>query len=249
MRLQLGEQLSDEQTHNLGVWLITILLAANQFFIGSMVPKAHGSSNPLKSLKALFSTQGASAREVLDTKLNSDGKTTTIAKWPTITEVRAEPKGMDPIEAAKVVMLPTGTPFYAPPGISFDDPIGALEAWQPFETQIQLSAELQKRWENIVEQMTCDYCCGGPMNVTVVTRCGCRHAQAARSIAKYLLQNYGDKYSDDEIIGEMKLWKHIWYPKGVVEDYLLATGRGDVLGHQPHGGVGADGMHGFTSSQ
>lgn len=244
MKLQFGEQLGDEQSHNVGVWVITVLLAVNQFLIGSMAPKAHGAS-PFQSLKALFSTQSAGAREILSTKLNPDGKTTTIAKWPTITEVPAEPKGMIALEAAKIVMIPTGTPFYAPPGISFDDPVAALAAWQGYEQQIQLSPELQKRWDNIVGTTTCDYCCGGPGRVTMITNCGCRHAQAYRSIAKYLLQNYGDKYTDDEIHGELQRWKSAWYPKGVIEDYLLATGRGEVLGHQTHGGAGADGMHGF----
>ena len=244
MRVHVNQTLSEETSYKAGVWVIAVLLAVNQFMIGSFIPKAHGAS-PFAGLASLFSARHASARELLDTKLNPDGKTTTIAKWPTITEVPAEPKGMDPVEAAKMVMIPTGTPFYAPQGISFDDPVGALAAWQPFESQIKLSPELQKRWEHIVGQMTCDYCCGGPTQVTIITNCGCRHAQAYRSIAAYLLQNHADKYSDDEIVGELKRWKGVWYPKGVIEDYLLATGRGDVLGHQTHGGAGADGKHGF----
>ncbi|MDO8505374.1 MAG: hypothetical protein Q7S48_02260 [bacterium] len=244
MKLQLGEKLSDQQTHNVGVWVITILLAVNQFMIGGMVPKAH-SASPLRSLKALFSAQGASAREIIATKLNPDGRTTSVVAQPTITEVPAEPKGMDPIEAAKVVMLATGTPFYAPTGISFDDPVGSLAAWQSFENQIKLEGELETRFQKVIGTMTCDYCCGGPTQVTVINRCGCRHAQAYRSIAKHLMQNYGDKYTDDEILGELQRWKGIWYPKGVIEDYLLATGRGDVLGHQTHGGAGSDNMHGI----
>lgn len=247
MKFKLGEALSDEHPYKWGVWLIAVLLGVNQFMIGSMIPKAAHSASPLRSLKALFGVQGAAAREILATKLNPDGRTTTVAKYTTITEVPAEPKGMDPIEAAKVVMIPTGTPFYAPQGISFDDPVGALAAWQPYERQIQLSAELQARWQNIVGRMTCDYCCGGPNRVTIITNCGCRHAQAYRSISKYLVQNYGDKYSDDEILGELQRWKGAWYPKGVIEDYLLATGRVELLGHQTHGGAGADGMHGFTT--
>lgn len=226
------------------VWAITILLATNQFMIGSMVPKT-AKASPLSGLRTLFSSQGTAAREIIATKINPDGHTTSVVKQPTITEVSAEPKGGDPVEAAKVVMIATGTPFYAPSGISFDDPVGALAAWQPFEDQIQLGGDLQARWEKIVSTMTCDYCCGGPTRVTAINRCGCRHAQAYRSIAKHLLQTVGDKYTDDEILGELQRWKGIWYPKGVIEDYLLATGRVDALGHQTHGGAGADGMHGI----
>ncbi len=227
------------------IWAITALLAANQFFIGGFLPQKKGPSL-WGRVQAMVGVQGAAAKQIMATKMNADGRTTTISAQPTITEVPAEPKGKDPVEAAKVVMLATGTPFYAPEGISFDDAEGALAAWQPYEDTITLSPELQTRWEAIGSTMTCDYCCGGPTQVTPINRCGCRHAKAYRSISKYLLQQYGDKYSNEEILGELQRWKGVWYPKGVVEDYLLATGRGSVLGHEPHGGSGADGNHGVT---
>ncbi|MBI4135490.1 hypothetical protein HY477_02035 [Candidatus Uhrbacteria bacterium] len=245
MKLQFGEQLGHEHSYKLGIWLVAILLAANQFLIGAMVPKAQGQS-PLRSLKALLGVQSASAREIIATKINPDGRTTSVVKQPTITEVPAEPKGLDAVEAAKVVMLATGTPFYAPPGISFDDPVSALAAWQPFERQIQLPPDREQRFQKIISTMTCDYCCGGPNQITTINRCGCRHAQAYRSIAKHLLQTVGDQYTDEEILGELQRWKGVWYPKGAIEDYLLATGRVDALGHQTHGGAGADGMHGIA---
>ena len=61
-----------------------------------------------------------------------------------------------------------------------------------------------------------------------------------------MLEKYGDTYSDDQLFGEAYRWQAVWYPSGVVEDYLLATGRGDVLGHKTHGGAGADGRHGLA---
>lgn len=60
-----------------------------------------------------------------------------------------------------------------------------------------------------------------------------------------MLQTYGDKYTNEQLMGEAYRWTGIWYPKGVLEDYLLATGKGDVLGHQTHGGAGSDGRHGL----
>ena len=229
---------------------VIVALAANQLLISQVatafgfVPAWRGQSVG-RLLGSLVGVQSASARSVVATKLNPDGRTTTIGTWPTITEVPAEPKGMDPAEAARVVMVPTGKPFYAPEGISFDDPVAALAGWQKYEESTQLSGELEARWQKIISTMTCDYCCGGPTRVTTINQCGCRHAKAYRSVAKYLVANYGDKYSDDEIIGELQRWKGAWYPRGVIEDYLLGTGRGDVIGHKTHGGAGADGMHGF----
>lgn len=226
------------------IWLVTLALAANQWLIGTMMPKAMGASNS-SFLKSLFGAKTAAAKEILSTKLNADRKTTTIAAWPTVTDVPAEPKGLSSVDAAKVVMVPTGTPFYAPAGITFDDGVKSLDAWQPYEGQIKLTPALQQRWEQITGTMTCDYCCGSPTQVTIINRCGCRHAQAFRGIVKFLLDKYGDQYTNEQIIGELQRWKGVWYPKGVVEDYLLATGRGNAIGHKTHGGAGGDGQHGF----
>ncbi len=196
-------------------------------------------------IASLFGTKSASARTIIATKTNPDGRTTTLAEWPTISEVPANPNTGDDVADAKTVMVPTGVPFYAPEGISFDDPVAALAAWGTYEDSIRLTGELESRYQKIISTMTCDYCCGSPNSVTVINRCGCNHAKAWRSIAKYLLQNYGDRYSDDEILGELKIWRGAWYPKGAVEDYLLATGKGSVIGHDTHGGAGPDGNHGF----
>ncbi len=60
-----------------------------------------------------------------------------------------------------------------------------------------------------------------------------------------MIVTYGDKYSDAQLKGEASYWGVIWYPKGYLEDYLLATGNVNVMGHATHGGAGSDGMHGL----
>ncbi len=227
------------------VWAITILLAVNQFMIGAMVPSASGAK--LGGLSALFGVHGAAAKEIIAPKLNPDGQTTSLIKQPTITEVPAEPKGMDPIEAAKAVMLATGKPFYAPDDISFDDPINAQNKWGVYERSIALDPDLEARYQKLINEMVCSYCCGGPARVTRNKQCGCAHAKAVRGFYRYMLQNYGSEYTDEQLLGESHRWYALWYPKGMVEDYLLATGRVDAMGHQNHGGAGADGMHGMTA--
>ncbi len=226
--------------------LLIAVLALNHILIGQTAA-AMGMLKPSGKgvIASLFGVKSASARTIIATKVNPDGRTTTLAEWPTISEVPANPNTGDAVADAKTVMVPAGVPFYAPEGISFDDPVGALAAWGRYEDSITLTGELESRYQKIISTMTCDYCCGSPSNVTIINNCGCNHAKAWRSIAKYLLQNYGDKYSDDEILGELKIWRGAWYPKGAVEDYLLATGKGDVIGHETHGGAGADGKHGF----
>lgn len=182
---------------------------------------------------------------IIAPKLNPDGKTTSLVEQPTITEVAANPNSGDALADAKVVMQATGKPFYAPDDISFDDPINAQKKWGAFEKSISLSGDLEARYQKLISMMVCSYCCGSPTSVTTINRCGCAHAKAVRGMFKYMLQNYGSEYSDDQLLGEAHRWYAIWYPKGMLEDYLLATGKSDALPHQTHGGAGTDGRHGL----
>lgn len=225
--------------------LISILAAlflVNQLFIGSI---ATGSGSFTGRVARLFGVKTAGAYTIIAPKLNPDGKTTSLVEQPTITEVPGNPNSGDPVANAKAVVFPTGKPFYAPDDISFDDPINAQNKWGAFKDSITLSGGLQARYNQLTNTFTCNYCCGGPTNVTVIARCGCRHAKAWSGFFKYMLQTYGDKYTNEQLMGEAYRWSGIWYPKGVLEDYLLATGKGNVLGHTTHGGAGADGRHGL----
>lgn len=187
-----------------------------------------------------------SSYTIIAPKVNPDGKTTSLIEWPTITEVLGNPKSGDALVDAKVVMIATGKPFYAPSDISFDDPINAQKKWGAFETSIKLSKEQEARYEKLIStMMTCSYCCGGPNNVTMNKNCGCAHARAVRGFYRYMIQNYDKKYSDEQMVGESHRWYAIWYPKGMLEDYLLATGNEEALPHQNHGGAGSSGRHGL----
>ncbi|MBI4437430.1 hypothetical protein HY631_00570 [Candidatus Uhrbacteria bacterium] len=223
--------------------LLSILIAVfvvNQIAIAS-VTQAMGATRGV--LQALWGAQTANAMELMMPILNDDGLTTHLQMMPTITEVLAEPNTGDIVQDAMTVMIATGAPFYAPADISFDDPIGALSAWGAYAQQ-ELTPELEARYQRLISIFPCNFCCGSPTRVTLNGRCGCAHANAARGFFKYMLLTTGDTYSDDQLFGEAYRWQAVWYPSGVVEDYLLATGRRDALGHKTHGGAGADGMHG-----
>lgn len=222
--------------------LLIVLFLSNQFFI-DRASTAMGTTS--SGGVRLFGTTGASASTIIAPQLNPDGKTTSLVEQPTITEVPANPNSGDALADAKVVMFPTGVPFYAPEGISFDDPINAQNKWGAFENSITLSGALQDRYDQLTNTFTCNYCCGGPTRVTQVSRCGCRHAKAWRGFFKYMLQTYGDQYTNEQLMGEAFRWSGIWYPKGVIQDYLLATGTDVTFPHETHGGAGADGRHGL----
>ncbi len=226
------------------IFLLAGLFLLNQFLI-SQVTAGMGMVPRGNFVASLFGIKTASATIIIAPKLNPDGKTTSLVEQPTITEVLANPNSGDVLADAKMVMQASGKPFYAPEDISFDDPINAQKKWGSFVKSISLSGDLETRYQKLISSMVCSYCCGGPISVTTINRCGCAHARAVQGFFKFMLQNYGEKYSDDQLLGEAHRWYAIWYPKGMLEDYLLATGKGDVLGHQTHGGAGADGRHGL----
>ncbi|MCR4314291.1 MAG: hypothetical protein NUV84_03530 [Candidatus Uhrbacteria bacterium] len=224
--------------------LLSILIAmfvVNQIAISS-VSQAMGATHTL--IQNLFGAQTANAMELMMPVVNEDTNTTHLQTMPTITEVFGEAGSGDVVADAMGVMLATGTPFYAPEGISFDDAVGSLQVWGSYE-KMELAADMMERYSRIISIFPCNFCCGSPNNVTLNGNCGCAHARAARGFFKYMLAQYGDTYSNDQLYGEAYRWQAIWYPSGVVEDYLLATGRGDMLGHKTHGGAGGDGAHGM----
>ncbi|MBI5370296.1 hypothetical protein HZA85_03850 [Candidatus Uhrbacteria bacterium] len=229
-------------THfNVLLSLLIAVFVVNQIAIAS-VAQAMGATHSLRF--QLWGVKTANAMEILMPIPNADGLTTHLQMMPTITEVAGDPRSGDAVADAQKVMMATGTPFYAPEGVDFDDPVGSLAAWGKDEA-VELPENLQQRYDKLIGVFPCNFCCGSPTQVTINGRCGCAHARAARGFFKDMLLRYGDTYSDDQLVGEAYRWQAIWYPSGVVEDYLLGTGRGNVLGHKTHGGAGQDGMHGL----
>lgn len=228
------------------ITVLTLLFVINQLFI-SQIAAAMGLA-PQGGLASLLGIRQANAYVIIAPKVNPDGRTTSLVEQPTITEVSANPNTGDALADAKVVMIATGKPFYAPDDISFDDPINAQNKWGAYENSIQLTGALQARYDTLINKlMVCSYCCGSPTNVTLNGNCGCAHAKAVRGFYKYMLQTYADKYTNEQLVGESHRWYAIWYPKGMLEDYLLATGKSNALPHQTHGGAGTDGMHGLAA--
>ena len=147
------------------------------------------------------------------------GFRTRVKALPTISELAIAPSSSDLVQDLVNNIIPTGVPWYSDEagGVTFDDPIYAQQTWGPYEETIQLSGEDEQRWSTIVNSFTCDYCCGSPQQPTIITRCGCAHAKAARGMAKWFIQNHGDEFSDEEIYGEMARWYALWYPGPTVK--------------------------------
>ena len=140
------------------------------------------------------------------------GYKTKVKPIPTISELTLKPSTGDAAQDLLNNVIPTGTPWYGQQaGVSFDDPISAQKKLATYRA-LQLSPEENQRWSKIANSFTCDYCCGSPQNPTIITRCGCAHSAAAQGMAKWFVKNYGDKFTDEEIYGEMGRWYALWYP-------------------------------------
>ena len=225
------------------VALIAILIFFNQFQIlqaDALVNGASPVSSFVKSVSSPLKLGSGKSGVVIGPQINSDGRTTKLVEWTTISETPAPKSTGNPTNDAIVAVVPIGTPFYLlegpgaekVKGASFDDPIASQKIWASLlgsrrfgtENQIQLNPDEQKRWNKIVSLFTCDYCCGGPNSVTTINQCGCAHSFAWQGMAKFFIKYY-PQYTDEQIMGEMTKWKAIWYPKGMIEDYLVYTGQ------------------------
>lgn len=198
----------------------TLLIVFNQFII----PRAYalqslglgGSVNIGK-----FSYDAKTTLKPMPLAQNEEpaikGYRSKVKSLPTISELQMQPSTGDAVQDLMNNIIPHGTPWYGEEtGVSFDDPIKAQQLWGRAES-LQLGSTQEERWKRIVNSFTCDYCCGSPQRPTIITQCGCAHAAAARGMAKWFIKNHGEKYSDEEIYGEMARWYALWYPKGTIE--------------------------------
>ena len=217
-----GPHLLDNNRFFVSLAVIALLVIANQFLLsgsglvtasssgGGTVSLADGFNyGPKLTLKPMPLAAGEQPRIA--------GYKAIVKTLPTISEMNIQPSTGDVVQDLVNNIVPKGTPWYGQEaGVSFDDPIGAQKLWAKGKA-IQLSADEEARWGRIVNSFTCDYCCGSPQQPTIITRCGCAHSQAAQGMARWFIKNYGDKYSDEEIYGELARWYALWYPGPTVK--------------------------------
>lgn len=227
------------------VIVVSFLVILNQGILLSTL----GSFSGYKTGFSLLPSKGSIAEgKIVGPKLNSDGRTVSLVEYPTITSNEKVSKTGNPKQDAINVIVPKGTPFYLTEGegasivqsVSFNNPVGSLNVWSNIgrgRKKIDLSTEQEARFQNIISTFTCDYCCGSPNTVTKITNCGCSHAAAWKGVARYLIKYYGDKYTDEQITGEMTRWKGAWYPKGMVDNYLVYTGQLPAQAVKTQGGA------------
>ncbi|MBI2138342.1 hypothetical protein HYU13_02035 [Candidatus Woesearchaeota archaeon] len=217
------------------IGIVAILILFNQYQLSTLSRSLSGiGGSPFGSFSGGISLFSGKGGVIVGPQLNPDGRTTKLVEWPTISDAPAVKDTGDAAQDAIRAIVPTGVPWYLAEepglgmGISFDDPIKAQKTWGNFGRAVKLEAAEEARFNKIESIYTCDYCCGGPNAVTTINRCGCAHAYAWKGVAKFFLKYYPDKFTDEEIIGEMTRWKALFYPKGMIQNFLVYSGKADV---------------------
>ena len=250
--------------------IVAVMVVFNQFQISQANSLISGTASPVssfvRSVTSPLKLGSGKSGVVIGPQLNTDGRTTKLVEWPTISETPAPKATGDPTQDAIAAVIPTGTPSYVLEGsgsekisgATFDDPITSQKVWASLlgssrfgkANELKLTAEEDKRWKKITGMFTCDYCCGGPNSVTIITRCGCAHSYAWQGMAKFFVKYY-PQYTDEQIMGEMTKWKAIWYPQGMLQDYLVYTGQqpASILTHGGSVGIKQQFMQQDPNSQ
>lgn len=135
--------------------------------------------------------------------------------------------GVGTVSASNVI--PSGTPkiYGKELGVNYDDVSKnkpqkteqTISTLENLDRSISLTGEDKQMYIDIAGQISCEYCCGvgSIIRSDGSAACGCSHSFAMRGLAKYLIKNHGDEFSDKEILSELSKWKILFFP-GIHED-------------------------------
>ena len=205
------------------------------------------------TIMLLLVLTAVNAVQIDDMKTSVDElKTIKIKTVTATTTTEVASSGTDSAESTSVAsVIPVGVPsiYGAELGISFDD-VSASNPQKADETigvmaQIDVNTALTgadlERYINalyVIENgMSCEYCCGARSIIfeNGEAACGCAHSYAMRGLAKYLITEHGDEYTDSEILEEVGKWKVLFFPgqltakagilaeQGIEVNYLTLT--------------------------
>ena len=183
--------------------LLVVVLAFNQFQImglgsqiaalGSVAASTGGSSSSVGSSSGSGSSGTGSTG-------NSGAELSAEQIWEKI-----KPSGVPPVYGKEM-------------GITYDDTVAALAKLEKLDDGIPYSSLNEKakgRYMKIGFAIACEYCCGAKSLIfpNGERACGCQHSYAMRGVAKYILKNHPDEFTDDQIIEELGKWKTTYFPK------------------------------------
>ncbi len=142
------------------------------------------------------------------------------------------------MQAVLAKVMPKGIPeVYGPElKVSFDDPVKSLDILANFDADLnpgkggikfeELTQVQKDRYLKIGFMIACEYCCGVKSLITKDGQpsCSCAHSAAMRGLAKYLLKNHENEFTDEQILDHLTKWKTLFFPKQMVDKYLKSQG-------------------------
>lgn len=144
-------------------------------------------------------------------------------------------------EVSSVDVIPKGVPeiYGSELGVSFDEISSSnqqladaqIRKLGNLDVSIELEGDELKRYIAIVSRISCEYCCGAESIIFSNGKpaCGCAHSYAMRGLAKYLIKNHGDEYTDDEVLEELGKWKTLFFPGKLSAKAKVLQGKGIEL--------------------
>ncbi|MDP2666674.1 MAG: hypothetical protein Q8P05_04210 [Candidatus Diapherotrites archaeon] len=137
--------------------------------------------------------------------------------------------------------LPKGVPpvYGAELGISYDDVSAdspqkadaTIRKLATLDQSITLEGEAKERYIKTLLQISCEYCCGAESIIFAngEAACGCAHSFAMRGVAKYILTEHPDEYTDDQILEELGKWKALFFPTQISQKAVALESNGIPL--------------------
>ena len=138
-------------------------------------------------------------------------------------------------------VVPTGIPkiYGQELKVSYDDisPIDQQKADTTIrrlgylDDATQLNEDQMKRYIGIASKISCEYCCGAESIIfsNGQAACGCAHSYAMRGVAKYIIRNHPNEFSDDEILEELGKWKTLFFPGQIQAKAQILSQQGVEL--------------------
>lgn len=207
----------------IGIFLIAI------FVMVFNVYQLYSLNNGFLQATALTADQPASALEEVMTGMVAAARPSPPSTGSTgIDGIDILPKGIPDIYGKELV-------------VSFDDISAAtpekaqqtLNKLGQLDQKIVLSGTGLKRYIAIASQISCEYCCGAESIIfkNGEAACGCAHSAAIRGLAKYLIVNHANEYSDEQILEELGKWKVLFFPAQLTQKAAVLQARGIELNY------------------
>jgi hypothetical protein len=128
-------------------------------------------------------------------------------------------------EAITSEIIPQGIPavYGGELSVSFEANTDKMTTTLRKYEDIELDEAQMERYKDVGLRISCEYCCGVKAIIfeNGNRACGCAHSYAMRGLAKYLIINHPDEYTNDEILMELGKWKATFFPKQTISKAVV----------------------------